>query len=89
MLSSSEKHILHDHGQLGGVCVYCHTGIRSHIKLKHGLHVMRPASAGSVLTVNDGGGAADVTLASDAFTGDDDLATVEGADIKNTTLQKG
>ena len=45
------KNILHTHGQLGGVCDYCHLGFHSpknisaHLLATHGLPVMRAASA--------------------------------------------
>ena len=51
MLSNLQKHILHPHGQLGGVCDYCHLGFHSpknlsaHLLATHGLPVMRAASA--------------------------------------------
>ena len=51
MLSNLQKHILHTHGQLGGVCDYCHLGFHSpknlsaHLLATHGLPVMRAASA--------------------------------------------
>ena len=51
MLSNLQKHILHTHGQLGGVCDYCHLGFHSpknlsaHLLATHGLPVMRAAPA--------------------------------------------
>ena len=51
MLSNLQKHILHTHGQLGGVCDYCHLGSHSpknlsaHLLANHGFPVMRAASA--------------------------------------------
>ena len=50
MLSNLQKHILHTHGHLGGVCDYCHLGFHSprnlsaHLLANHGLPVMRAAS---------------------------------------------
>ena len=47
MLSNLQKHILHTHGQLGGVCDYCHLGFHSpknlsaHLLATHGFPVMR------------------------------------------------
>ena len=56
MLSNLQKYILHTHGQLGGVCDYCHLGFHSpknlsaHLLATHGLPVMRAASAGLATT---------------------------------------
>ena len=61
MLSKLQKGILHTHGQLGGVCDYCHLGFHSpknlsaHLLATHGLLVMRTASSvlATTITVAD------------------------------------
>ena len=51
MLSNSQIYILYNHGQLGGVCDYCHLGFQppknfsTHLLTTHGLPVRRAASA--------------------------------------------
>ena len=51
MLSKSQNFVFHNHGQLGGVCDYCHLGFQppknfsTHLLTTHGLRVKRAASA--------------------------------------------
>ena len=76
------KNILHTHGQLGGVCDYCHLGLHSpkklstHLLTTHGLPVMRVASADLATT----SAAADAALV--------DVHAADGDEINGTSLQK-
>ena len=82
MLSNLQKHILHTHGQLGGVCDYCHLGFHSaknlsaHLLASHGLPVMRAASADLATT----------SAAANAALGDVD--GVDEDEINGKSLQK-
>ena len=77
-----KKLILHIHGQLGGVCDYCHLGfvspknLSTHLLKTHGLPVMRDASADLATTSV----AADAALV--------DVRAADGDEINGTSLQK-
>ena len=82
MLSNLQKDVLHTHGQLGGVCDYCHLGFHSpknlsaHLLATHGLPVMRAASADLATT----------SAAANAALGD--VHAVDEDEINGTNLQK-
>ena len=82
MLSNSQNYTLHNHGQLGGVCDYCHLGFQppknfsTHLLTTHGLLVMKAASADLATT----SGAADAGLGN--------VRAADVAEINSTSLQK-
>ena len=82
MLSNSQNFTFHNHGQLGGVCDYCHLGFQppknfsTNLLTTHGLPVMRAASA---------------DLATRSAVADAGLGNVRAADvaeINSASLQK-